>query len=105
MVAETRTTLRRRERKEGRAIAMDETAISDEVRSFIVDSFLDGSAEGFDDETDLLETGLLDSFSVLELATFLGERFSGSIGIASLTRDDLATVRSISARVRRALEG
>ncbi len=84
---------------------MDEAAIRSEVRDFIIESFLDGSDDGFSDETDLLETGLLDSFSVLELATFLNERFSSSIGLDSLTRDDLASVRSITSRVSRALAG
>jgi len=82
---------------------MDEATIRGQVRGYIVDSFLDGREEGFSDETDLIETGLLDSFSVLELAVFLNERFSEEIALDSLTTDDLRDVNSITAAVRRTI--
>jgi acyl carrier protein len=41
------------------------------VRSFIVDNFLFGDDEGFDEETSFLENGIIDSTGIMELVEFI----------------------------------
>jgi len=50
--------------------------VRNKIREFIVDNFLFGAANGLRDDTSFLEEGIIDSTGVLELVTFLEERFS-----------------------------
>jgi len=46
------------------------------VREFVVENFMsEGDSSSFTDETDLKESGILDSFSTLNLVSFLENQF------------------------------
>ena len=45
------------------------------VRDFVVDNIVLDSDETFTDETDLKETGILDSFATLKVITFIEDEF------------------------------
>ncbi len=47
-------------------------------------------------DTDLIATGALDSLAVLELVSFIGERFSTTPPISDITPDNLRSVRTIA---------
>ncbi len=66
------------------------------VRQFIVDSWLSGDARGFDDRTDLLESGILDSFATLSLIGFLEETFKVQLDPADVNPSTFATVDTIA---------
>jgi acyl carrier protein len=51
-------------------------------------------------ETSLLESGIIDSLSLLRLVVFLEERFGITMGDADLLPENFATVDSICAYVR-----
>jgi acyl carrier protein len=51
-------------------------------------------------ETSLLETGVLDSLSLLQLVVFLEERFKITVGEADLLPEHFDTVNSICAYLR-----
>ena len=52
------------------------------------------------DETSLLDSGILDSLSLLRLVVFLEERFGITIGDADLLPENFASVNAISAYLR-----
>ncbi|MEF8700053.1 MAG: phosphopantetheine-binding protein [Candidatus Accumulibacter sp. UW26] len=58
---------------------------------------------GADD--DLLKTGLLDSFSIVSLAMFAQEHFNVEFEGDDLTRENLASLSSLVALIRRRLTG
>ena len=52
------------------------------------------------DETSLLESGILDSLSLLQLVVFLEERFGITVGDADLLPENFASVNTICAYLR-----
>ncbi len=46
------------------------------IRSFVVENFLFGEANGLTDDTSFLEEGIIDSTGVIELIDFLERTFS-----------------------------
>ena len=52
------------------------------------------------DETSLLESGILDSLSLLQLVVFLEGRFGITVGDADLLPEHFATVTTICAYIR-----
>jgi acyl carrier protein len=74
-----------------------ETVINDYVsRELVQDQTLLPLA----DDTSLLETGILDSLSLLKLVVFLEERFGIAMGDTDLLPDNFASVNAICAYVR-----
>jgi len=54
---------------------MQTGVIGSEIRDFVITNFLFGKADGLSDDESLLENGVIDSTGVLELVSFLQERF------------------------------
>ena len=66
------------------------------VRAFILEHFLSGEdPTNLTDDTELKESGILDSLSTLKLVTFLEERFKIELEASDLDAGNLATVASI----------
>ena len=74
-----------------------ETVINEFVSRELV---LDQTLLPLADVTSLLETGVLDSLSLLRLVVFLEERFGIGVGDADLLPDNFASVNAICAYVR-----
>ena len=66
------------------------------IRAYIVESFLLGSDEGFDDHASLLDAGVLDSTGVMELVDYLEETFSITIEPEELTVENLDSVERVA---------
>jgi acyl carrier protein len=74
-----------------------ETVINDYIsREFVRDAAL----LPLTDETPLLESGILDSLSLLQLVVFLEERFGITVGDADLLPQNFETVNTICAYLR-----
>ena len=74
-----------------------ETVINDYVsRELVQDQALLPLA----DDTSLLETGVLDSLSLLRLVVFLEERFEITMGDADLLPENFASLNAICAYLR-----
>ena len=74
-----------------------ETVINDYIsREFIQDPALLPLA----DDASLLDSGILDSLSLLRLVVFLEERFGITMGDADLIPDNFASVNTICAYLR-----
>lgn len=66
------------------------------VRHFILENFLPGEdARNLTDDTELKESGILDSLSTLKLVAFLEERFQVELEASDLEASNLATVANI----------
>ena len=70
--------------------------VRDLVRQFILDNFLPGEdPKNLTDDTELKESGILDSLSTLKLVTFLEEQFKVEFEANDLEAGNLATIASI----------
>jgi len=76
-----------------------------QVRSFITENYLYGQDKQFDDNDSFLEHGIIDSTAVLELVAFLEENYAITVEDEELTPDNLDSIKSVSAYLRRKLNG
>jgi acyl carrier protein len=66
-----------------------------EIRSFIVETFLFGDSNHISDDTPLLEKHIVDSTGILEIVAFLEETYRIRVEDHELTPDNLNSVASI----------
>jgi acyl carrier protein len=76
-------------------------AMRDTLRAYILENFLPGEdAKNLKDDTELKESGILDSLSTLKLVTFLEEQFKVEFEADDLEAGNLATIESIERLVQ-----
>jgi acyl carrier protein len=73
--------------------------VTSAIHEHIVTTWLNGDERGFDDDTDLQGTGVLDSFSTLALVAFLDETFGITLEPADINAETFQSVNSIAALV------
>ena len=76
--------------------------IEQEIRNFLVKQFLEGRAEKLRDEGSLLGD-VIDSVGVLELVTYLQERFAINVEDEEVVPSNLDSVHNLVAYVARKL--
>ncbi len=75
--------------------------VRETVRRFILDNFLQGEdPSNLTDQTELKESGILDSLSTLKLVSFLEETFKVEFEADDLDPGNLATLVTIERLVR-----
>ena len=67
----------------------------DKIKSFIIENFLFGNANGLNDDTSFLEEGIIDSTGVLELITYLEEEFSIAVDDEELIPENLDSIDNL----------
>jgi acyl carrier protein len=67
------------------------------IHQYIVSTWLSGDERGFDDNTDLLQAGILDSFTTLSITGYLDESFHIQLDPAEVNPENM---RSVNALVR-----
>jgi acyl carrier protein len=77
--------------------------VNEEIREYIVSTWLSGDGRGFDDEVDLQESGILDSFSTLALVAFLDDRFRVELLPADVNAETFRSVSTVAKLVREKL--
>ena len=76
-------------------------AMRETLRAYILENFLPGEdAKNLKDDTELKESGILDSLSTLKLVTFLEERFGVEFEADDLEAGNLATIERIERLVQ-----
>ena len=76
------------------------------VRGFILDNFLPGEdPKNLTDQTELKESGILDSLSTLKLVSFLEEQYKVEFEANDLEAGNLATVANIETLVKSKMAG
>lgn len=71
-------------------------ATKSKVRTFIIENFLFGEADGLNDDTSFLEEGIIDSTGVLELVEFLEKEFSISVEDEELIPENLDSIENVA---------
>jgi acyl carrier protein len=75
--------------------------IRETVRAFVLENFLPGEdPKNLTDETELKESGILDSMSTLKLVSFLEERFGVEFEADDLEAGNLSSLTSIERLVQ-----
>ena len=77
------------------------TSVRQEIRQFIVQNFLFGQDQEFDDGTSFLESGIIDSTGVLELVAHLEETYDVKVKDDELIPDNLDSIDAIVAYLAR----
>ncbi|TSK04978.1 MAG: acyl carrier protein [Geobacter sp.] len=85
-------------------------SVAEEIRNFVVDNFLFGDEAGLTDDSSFIKEGIVDSTGILQLVTYLQERYQIAVDDEELTPENLDSVRRVAAfvevkRVRAAAAG
>ncbi len=72
------------------------------IRAFVTENYYVGDAVAFDDDTPLLDTGIVDSTGVLEIVAFLEQEFGLTIPDRDIRPANLDSIARIAAYVARA---
>ena len=73
----------------------------DEIRSFVIETFLFGNPERLTDTTPLLESHIVDSTGILEIVMFLEDRYGIRIEDNELTPDNLNSIERIASLLKK----
>ena len=68
----------------------------DEIREFVVNNFLFGDGENLKDDTSFLDEGIIDSTGILELITFLEEKYTITIGDDEVVPENLDSLQNVA---------
>jgi clorobiocin biosynthesis protein CloN5 len=66
------------------------------LRNYIVSTWLSGDERDLDDQTDLLNLGVIDSFSTLALISFLEDTFHIALDPADVDAETFRTVDTVT---------
>jgi acyl carrier protein len=83
---------------------MENTEIIAKVSQFITRTFPAARKQKVAEDTDLLESGVVDSLGVLELVTFLQQEFGLTVADDDLTPENFQNVRSIATFVQTTMQ-
>ena len=74
------------------------------VREFVVENFLFGDGGQLQDDTSFMETGIIDSTGILELITFLEEKFKINIEDDELIPENLDNLQNVAGFIDRKMD-
>ena len=69
--------------------------IKSKIRLFVVENFLFGEDDGFNDESSFLEEGIIDSTGILELVNFIEDEFPVKIEDDELLPENLDSLENV----------
>lgn len=75
-----------------------------ELRSYIVENYLFGQDDGFRDSDSFWELGLMDSTGVLELISYLEERYAITLESSEIVPENLDSVEKLTGFLSRKIE-
>jgi acyl carrier protein len=70
--------------------------ISVQVKNFIIDNFLFGESDHFDENTDFFDKGILDSTGIIELVSFIEQTFNISVADEELITENFSSLNKIT---------
>jgi acyl carrier protein len=70
-----------------------------EIRTFIVDNFLYGKDDDFGDDVSFLEKGIIDSTGVLELVSFVEDKFGITVEDEELIPENFDSVSNLASYI------
>ena len=75
--------------------------IKQQIRAFVVDNFYVPETAELDDDTSLIETGIVDSTGVLEVVAFLEREFGITVADREILPENLDSIERMTAFVMR----
>jgi len=81
-------------------VRLGEAAIRERLREFIAEAFLLGDGINFNDETSLLQNGILDSTGVLELVLHLEQMYGMRIADEEIIPENLDSIERLCSFVQ-----
>ena len=75
--------------------------LKNKIKTFIIENFLFGNANGLNDDTSFLEEGIIDSTGVLELVTFLEETFAITVDDEELIPENLDSISNVTVFIKK----
>ena len=81
----------------------NQTIDSTAIREFIVETFLFGDASGLQNDASFMETGLIDSMGVLQIADFLKQKYEIQVKEDQFIPDNLDSIERITRFINRNL--
>lgn len=75
---------------------MKEIELKSDIRNFIIENFLYGNNDGFNDDISFMEKGLIDSTGILELVAFVEEKYGISVADEELLPENFDSVNNLS---------
>jgi acyl carrier protein len=82
-----------------------QTAVSDQIRAFVLEKFPQAKKKSLRDTDQLLESGIVDSLGILDLVAFLESGFQVHINDEELLPENFQTVEAIAQFVERKRNG
>jgi acyl carrier protein len=80
---------------------LSETIVALELREFLINNFLFGQADtGLEDKHSLMDRGIIDSTGVLEIVSFIEERFGITVADTELVPENLDSISQLARFVR-----
>ncbi|MDX9857822.1 MAG: acyl carrier protein [candidate division Zixibacteria bacterium] len=82
--------------------AIDQATVRQEIRAFIYETYFFGDeSEKFEDTDSFMEHGIIDSTGVLELTTFLEEKYGVTVDDDEMLPANLDSVANLVAFIQR----
>ena len=72
-----------------------------EIKAFIVDNYLFGDDDGFENDSSFIKAGIIDSTGIMHLVSFLQEKYAVAIEDEELIPDNLDSIIKITAFIER----
>ena len=76
-------------------------SLQDDIRTFIVDNFLFGDENGLKNDSSFLREGIVDSTGIMQLVSFLQDRYRVAIEDEELTPENLDSISRVSAFIQK----
>jgi|RhiMetdeSRZDD1v2_1073273.scaffolds.fasta_scaffold453509_3 acyl carrier protein len=77
-------------------MVVDKKELMGALRGYIEEKILEGDAENLDEKTPLLELGILDSFAIVELLSFIESDFGVQIGLEAVSPEKFSDISVIA---------
>jgi acyl carrier protein len=77
------------------------TDVSNEIRGYIVENILFGEGRMLEADTSLHHGGIVDSMGMLEIITFVEERFGIKVADSDMVPENFGTLRRLSGYVEK----
>ena len=76
-----------------------------ELRNFVVENFLFGDGENLKEDTSFMDSGIIDSTGILELISFLEEKYGIRIEDEELVPENMDSLQNVARFVNRKVGG
>ncbi len=74
--------------------------VSEQIKEFIIDNFLFGESNHFDENTNFFEKGILDSTGIIELVSFIEQTYNITVDDDELITENFSSLIRITTYIQ-----